>query len=170
MKVACHGKQALFASRHNEIKGGKCDGTIRTKENNKTIGELSEAIIIAKLIEVGYRVLMPFGDNRRYDLVIEDADGNFFRVQCKTGWVENYGAYIQFKTASSYYHTKAGRTSHGRRDYRGQIDYFAVYCPDTGKVYLVPVDHVGTASASLRLQPTANKQEKNVRWAKDYEL
>ena len=113
---------------------------------------------------------MPFGDNRRYDLVIEDADGSFFRIQCKTGWVENYGAYIQFITASSYYHTKAGRTSHGRRDYRGQVDYFAVYCPDTGRVYLVPVNHVGTANASLRLLPTANKQEKNVRWAKDYEL
>ena len=145
-------------------------GQFGPRQNNKTIGELSEAIIIAKLIEVGYSVLTPFGDNRRYDLVIEDADGQFWRVQCKTGWVENDGAYIQFKTASSYCHTKAGRTSHGRRDYRGQVDYFAVYCPDKGKVYLLPVDHVGTASASLRLQPTANKQEKNVRWARDYEL
>ena len=145
-------------------------GQFGPKQNNKTIGERSEAIIMAKLLEVGYGVLTPFGDNRRYDLVIEDADGNFYRIQCKTGWVENNGAYIQFKTASSYYHTKAGRTSHGRKDYRGQVDYFAVYCPEIRKVYFVPVDHVGTASASLRLLPTANKQEKNVRWAKDYEL
>jgi len=78
--------------------------------------------------------------------------------------------HIEFKTASSYYHTKAGRTGHGRRDYRGQIEYFAIYCPDTAKVYLVPLDHVGTAHANLRLLPTANRQEKKVRWAKDYEL
>ncbi len=140
------------------------------RDNKKALGERSEAIIIAKLLEAGYGVLTPFGDNRRYDLVIEDAEDQFWRIQCKTGWVENDGAYIAFKTASSYYHTKAGRTSHGRRDYRGQVEYFAVYCPDTGKAYLVPVDHVGTANANLRLLPTANKQEKNVRWAKDYEI
>jgi hypothetical protein len=103
-------------------------GPAMPKQNHKAIGEWSEAIIIAKFLEVGYGVLVPFGDNRRYDLVIEDADGKFWRLQCKTGWVDSEGAYIQFKTASSYYHTRAGRTSHGKRDYRGQIDYFAVYC------------------------------------------
>ena len=143
---------------------------MKPKQNHKAIGEHSEIVIIAKLLEVGYGVLTPFGDNRRYDLVLEDADGQFWRIQCKTGWVEKEGAYIEFKTASSYYHTKAGRTGHGRRDYRGQIDYFAVYCPEKRKVYLIPVEHVGTTHASLRLLPTANKQEKGVRWAKDYEL
>jgi PD-(D/E)XK endonuclease len=143
-------------------------GLFGPKQNPKAVGERSQAVIIFKLLEAGYNVLTPYGDNMRYDLVIEDADGNFYRIQCKTGWVENDGAYIAFKTASSYYHTRAGKTSHGRRDYRGQIDYFAVYCPDTGKVYLVPIAHVGTANASLRLLPTANKQKKHVRWARDY--
>lgn len=145
-------------------------GPLRPKQNHKAIGERSEAIIIAKLLEAGCGVLTPFGDNGHYDLVIEDADGQFWRVQCKTGWVENDGALIEFKTASAYYHTRAGRADHGRKDYRGQVEYFAVYCPDTGKVYLVPIDHVGTANAMLRLLPTRNKQEKNVRWAQDYEL
>ena len=63
-------------------------GLFGPKQNNKTKGERSEAIIIAKLLEVGYGVLTPFGDNRRYDLVIEDADGKFWRVQCKTGWMD----------------------------------------------------------------------------------
>ena len=145
-------------------------GQFGPKQNNKTIGERSEAIIMAKLLEVGYGVLTPFGDNRRYDLVIEDADGNFYRIQCKTGWVENDGAYIQFKTASSYYHTKAGRTSHGRRDYRGQIDYFAVYCPQTRRTYLVPIEHASSSYMNLRLLPTKNNQEMGVKWAKDYEI
>ena len=148
----------------------KMMGLFGPKQNPKATGERSQAYIIAKLLDVGYNVLTPYGDNIRYDLVIEDADGHFYRIQCKTGWLENNSAYIEFKTASSYYHTRAGRTGHGRKDYRGQVDYFAVYCSDTGKVYLVPVDHVGTASALLRLLPTKNNQEKNVRWAKDYEL
>jgi hypothetical protein len=145
-------------------------GLFGLKQNPKAIGERSQAHIIARLLDVGYYVFTPYGDNTRSDLIIEDADGTFYRVQCKTGWIEDDGALIKFATASSYYHTRAGRTGYGRRDYRGQIDYFAVYCPDMKNVYLVPVDHVGTANANLRLLPTANKQEKNVRWAKDYEL
>jgi PD-(D/E)XK endonuclease len=82
----------------------------------------------------------------------------------------NEGACIDFATASAYYHTKAGKTGFGRKNYQGEIDYVAVYSPDTRGVYLVPVDHVGTTSAKLRLKPTANKQEKYVRWAKDYEI
>ena len=57
-----------------------------------------------------------------------------------------------------------------RKHYRGDVEYFAVYSPDTDKVYLIPIDHVGTTQARLRLVPTANNQEKNVRWAQDYEL
>ena len=70
---------------------------------------------MAKLLEVGYGVLMPFGDNRRYDLVIEDADGSFFRIQCKTARLMKDGAYIDFATASTYYHTKAGKTGFGEK-------------------------------------------------------
>lgn len=143
---------------------------LKTKPNNKAIGELSEAYITARLIELGYDVLKPHGDNLRYDLAIEDEDGKFLRIQCKTGWIENDGAYIEFATASSYYHTRAGRTGYGRKDYQGQIDYFAVYCPAIRKIYLVPVSNVGKTNAMLRLLPTKNNQEKNVRWAKDYEI
>ena len=140
-------------------------------DNHKAVGEYSEAIIMATLLGAGYRVLTPFGDNQRYDLVIEDTEGKLWKIQCKTGWLENDGDYIEFATSSSYYHTRAGKTNHGRKDYCGQIDFFAVYSPDTKKVYLVPIDHAKTTtSAMLRLVPTKNKQVKNVRWAKDYEL
>ncbi len=51
---------------------------------------------------------------------------------------------------------------------KGEADYFGVYSPDTGKVYLVPVDDVPGSQAKLRLQATKNNQQKGVRWAKDY--
>jgi hypothetical protein len=41
---------------------------------------------------------------------------------------------------------------------------------EAGYGILIPLDHVNTTSAMLRLVPTKNNQEKNVRWAKDYEL
>jgi hypothetical protein len=144
--------------------------TTKLERNHKAIGELSQAYIVARLIEIGYNVLVPYGDNLRYDLIIEDSEEKLQRVQCKTGWIEGDGAYIEFATASTYYHTKAGRTGHGRKDYQGQIEYFAVYCPAIRKIYLVPVDQVGKTSAMLRLLPTKNNQEKGVRWASDYEI
>ena len=57
----------------------------------KQLGERSQAHIIARLLEVGYTVLTPYGDSSRYDLVIEDAEGQFWRVQCKTAWIEKWG-------------------------------------------------------------------------------
>lgn len=140
----------------------------KLERNHKAIGELSQAHIIAQLLEAGYNVLLPYGDNLRYDLVIEDAEGQFLKVQCKTG--RSNGEYISFTPASLYYHTRAGRTTYGSRAYHGQIDYFAVYCPETRGVYLIHVEHTGTSQVNLRLVPTKNNQEKHVRWAKDYEL
>jgi hypothetical protein len=135
--------------------------------NHKAIGELSQAYITARLIEIGYDVLIPRGDNLRYDLVIEDEHGQFWRIQCKTGWMDEANSVIKFATASSYNQTMKEKVW---KHYRGQCDYFAVYCPATRAVYLLPVDDVGLTQAMLRLKPTANNQEKGVRWAKDYEI
>jgi len=54
--------------------------------------------------------------------------------------------------------------------YVNDVDYFAVYSPDTRKVYLLPITHVKNTENCLRLIPTGNNQEKNVRWASSYEL
>lgn len=58
----------------------------------------------------------------------------------------------------------------GLRHYRGQVDYFAVYVEQLDKVHFLPVNDVGLGRTSLRLTPSKNRQEKNIRWAKDYEL
>jgi hypothetical protein len=41
---------------------------------------------------------------------------------------------------------------------------------DKHKAYLVPVNNAPAAKAMLRLTAPKNGQEKNVRWAKEYEL
>jgi hypothetical protein len=58
-----------------------------------------------------------------------------------------------------------------RRDYEGQIDDFAVYCPELGSVYLIPIEDVPTrALGTLRVAPTRNGQAKGVRLAAAYEI
>jgi hypothetical protein len=142
-------------------------GLFGPKRHTDKTGDISEAAIITRLLKSGYVVFTPYGKNHRYDLIIEDADGQFWRIQSKTGWMDEGQTVINFATASSYNHTAKQK---GWRHYRGQADYFAVYCEELDKVYLVPVDAVGLTQAKLRLTPTKNKQEKNVRWAQDYAL
>jgi PD-(D/E)XK endonuclease len=142
-------------------------GILGPKRHTQKTGNISESAVVTRLLQCGYFVLTPYGQNHRYDLVIEDADGKFWRVQVKTGWVDEEQALIKFNTASSYNRTVQYK---GWRNYRGQCEYFAVYVEALNKVYFIPVDDVGTTNATLRLSPSKNKQEKNVRWAQNYEL
>lgn len=128
------------------------------------IGNITEAMIISKLLKNGKQVLLPFGEGYRYDLVIEDDDEKFKKVQCKTGRIRN--GVIIFNTCSLFFNTK----ERYKKSYINEIDLFAVYCPDNETVYLVPVKEVGKTKAALRIEPTKNNQKKFIRYAKDYEL
>ena len=138
----------------------------RGKRDTNWVGDISESAIITRFLQLGYVVLTPYGGNQRYDLVIEDADGQFWRIQCKTGRID------QGSTAISFNPSIRNVTGKNRqpRDYRGQCDYFAVYCEKLNKAYLIPVDQVGTSGAALRLAPRKYNPNKNALWAKDYEL
>jgi len=126
-------------------------------------------MVLARLVQAGNNVLVPFGENTRYDYVIEERDGSFTRVQCKTGRLR--GGTIRFKACSFTYHHPNNRgTRVYRHNYRGQADVFGIYCPETDSVYLVPVDDVGLNTGSLRVTPTRNNQVKKIRWARDFEV
>ena len=132
--------------------------------NPKAKGEKTLAVVIAEFIKRDYVVLLPFGDNQRFDLALY-LDGKFVRVQVKTAHLSNSGDGFNFATASVRTNTK----KHIRSNYRGQVDYFAVYCPNIEKVYLVPVDNVGVSNATLRLK-AAKSGVNSYLQAKDYEL
>ena len=72
-----------------------------------------------------------------------------------------------FNACSTHGHRKSDVTS---RPYRGQIEYLAVYCPENGKVYLLPEADLTRSKIQLRLTPARNNMEKNIRWASRYEL
>lgn len=130
--------------------------------NTKSIGDISEVMVMAALLRCGAAVLKPVGDNQRYDLVV-DLDGCFSRVQCKTGRLKD--GRIAFPTCSSYAHR--GRVGKG---YLGEADVFGIYCPENDRVYLVPVEQCGGRMAHLRCDPTKNGQTSGVRLASEYEV
>lgn len=128
----------------------------KDKRDTNSIGDISEAAITTRFLQLGYVVLTVHGGNQRYDLVIEDAEGSFWRVQCKTARIEDDGTVVAFNTATHNYALKNKQLRH----YRGQCDYFAIYCEELNKVYLIPVDQVGTTRANLRLVPTKTTRRK----------
>ena len=131
----------------------------------KDEGDRSTLAIIPALHSWGPTVLLPFGENTRYDLVADDR-GRLTRVQCKTGRLIDGS--VVFRTSSSYMHhakpKTPTRTCRRNRPIRGLL-------LRVGSVYLVPVEDVTTEHyASLRVEAPRNGQAKKVRFASTYEI
>lgn len=127
------------------------------------VGLRSEAAILSELVRRGYAVLVPFGVNQRYDFVL-DLDGEFVRVQCKTGRLR--GGAVVFSTRS----TRANRRMIESRPYDGDADFFLVYCPANRRIFAVPVEGAAKGDMYLRIEPSGNGQSARVNLASDYEL
>jgi hypothetical protein len=127
------------------------------------VGQRTEAAILAELVRRGYTVLLPFGVNQRYDLVLE-VDGEFVRAQCKTGRLRD-GA-VEFPVRS----TRANMAAVFQRGYRGEADVFLVHCRELDRTYSVPVHEAPTSQMSLRVEPTQNGQASGIHPAETYEL
>ena len=140
-------------------------------------GLIGQTAVLNRLVQLGYEVLMPWADYLGYDLAYlvdkEETHFGFFkfrtvevvRVQCKVAWLSKDESYIAFNT-----HKLTNRLTK-KVSYHGIAEWFGVYSPDTGKVYMVAVSESGKGSEmKLRLHPTKNNQEKNVNWARDYEI
>jgi PD-(D/E)XK endonuclease len=141
-------------------------GKLEDMEHPKAIGDRTTLAIMLALRQAGYLLLVPFGENSRYDLVIDDGL-RLARVQCKTGRLRS-GA-VLFNTCSSYAHHPNPKLR--RRDYSGEIDFFGVYCAETGGVYLVPIEDASLRSrGALRVVPARNRQTRGIRLAASYEI
>lgn len=109
-------------------------------------GDLTEAIVLAELKRRGVATSFPFGDNERYDAVVEAPNGRLYKLQIKTGWLDD--GVVNFHGRSS--HTNSEGNVY--KQYDGDVDYFTVYCHELESLYLVPEDQVG-ASMKLRVEP-----------------
>lgn len=137
--------------------------------NTKSKGNLTEVKILAILIELGYNVSIPWGENCSYDLIL-DKGGSLYRVQCKTGRYKNGS--IRFNVGRTYYNAKFGKCVRTTYD-KDSIDFFAVYCHELNTAYLVPISNT-RAEIALRVDAMPINQsdwhKAKLRWAKDYEL
>jgi hypothetical protein len=132
----------------------------------KDIGDQSTLAIMHALRLCGLSILVPFGENTRYDLVTDDGSA-LRRVQCKTGWYSD--GVVKFATCSSYAHQPNPKVI--RRAYHGEIEDFAVFCPPLGTVYLIPIEDLEPKTQGcLRVDPARNGQRRRIRLAAAYEI
>jgi hypothetical protein len=127
-------------------------------------GAIAETAIAHEAIKLGIGVYHSYADER-FDFIF-DLRPRLVRVQCKSAPRE--GDVIVARLYS------ARRTATGlvRRIYNaGEIDAFALYCPDTEKCYFLDVkDFESRNCVFLRLDPTRNNQASGVNWAREYEF
>jgi len=126
--------------------------------HKKTKGSIAELVVAARLVKEGWRVLLPYGENTRYDLVAE-REGRFVRVQVK--YVTPKNGVLDVKCQSSNNWSILPYTA-------DEIDAIAVYDPVSEKVYYVPVAELRKGAMKLRLDPPKNNQRAKVRYASQF--
>lgn len=110
--------------------------------NSKRVGEKSEGQVLARFLLFDMVVLQPFGDNQRYDFVVDEGKGRFVRVQCKTARLTRIG--FEFATESTI------RTGE-KQGYKGEVEVFAVYVRENDSVYIFDVDACPGSACSVQM-------------------
>jgi hypothetical protein len=134
-------------------------------QNTKTKGELTELRVLCKLQEMGFSTSLPWGDNQRYDCIV-DVNNILLRIQIKSSRFRN-GAVV-FQTSSSYRHTKSNVSIKGY-DFN-EIDAFITFSEEQNEFYACHVFDSPKVSIRLRVKSAKNNNSKNVRMAKNYIL
>lgn len=129
---------------------------------SKEKGNLTELQCLTAFYELGYKVSIPYGENCRYDLIL-DVNNTLLRIQVKTSKFIDEECF-SFVTRS----TRINSQGNFSRNYtKEEIDYFATFY--RGKCYLVPVEECGVEK-KLRFCYPSNGQKKGINLAENYEL
>lgn len=133
----------------------------------KIKGNVTEMECMLAFMKLGYQISIPFGEDSRYDFVV-DINDKLYKIQCKTcsEVTENEQVLaVKFKTVRQ---SGSKATNWTRTKYEeNEIDYFATSYQ--GICYLVPVKEC-SIEKTLRIVPPRNGQIKGISFLKDYEL
>ncbi len=113
-------------------------------------GNISEAKVLQAFVRAGYGVLLPFGNGATYDLVV-DVEGRLWKVQVKTGLLQKGCVLFPLRRFS-------GHNRRAKKYQRGEIDLFAVYCPENDKIYLMSAE-TELNQGRFRVEQTKNNQQ-----------
>lgn len=131
--------------------------------STKLKGNKAESIIMSEFIRREIPVLIPFGDNEKYDLVVE-IDGKFKSVQVK------YGAYKNGCVIADVRH-RIGNKRINYETYANKVDYIAIWCEYNNVSYLIPILEADKTYITLRIEnPKTFSPLTTIMWGVDFEF
>jgi PD-(D/E)XK endonuclease len=164
------------------------------------VGLVSHTAVLNRLVQLGFEVLLPWASHLGYDMayyVVEEhrnfgffvhREAHLVRIQVKTGRLSEDGSTFDFNTVS----TTPGKVKNKIKGYVGKAEFFAIYLPENGKVYMLRIDDLPSGGEkmsrmrlrfksaglllgngrSLRRVPyeEAVQMRYSVWWAEDYEI
>ena len=126
-------------------------------------GDIGEAAFMLEAVKKEYWVAkMP--QDCPYDCILDRRDGTILRVQVKYRAQDKNGA-VKVKRVM---HKVAN--VHERQSYNASnIDALAVYVPDNGQIYLIPISEFDDVEeVTFRVSPPKNNQQNKVRLLSAY--
>ena len=131
---------------------------------SKQKGNIGEAKCLAKMVELRVPVSLPFGDNERYDMIIEH-NNKLEKIQVKYSSEKTENNSIVFHTSSSTNHT----TNKHYSNYVNDIDDFLMYNGLNEDIYYFPIEVIGNKKTiTTRMGPPKNNQTKGCLFSQDY--
>ena len=143
------------------VKRVRCVGGLRKRNNSKHVGEMAEMQFMLDAARRGFGVSRPFGNNERYDVIV-DAPRRLWRVQVKASGARHHKGFAV---------RACWRTTKKHMPYTSkQIDFLAVVIQGErmrGRRiwYLIPVRALG-GRLTINLYPFGCRQDGEERFEK----
>lgn len=143
------------------------DMPIPSKENilnSKNIGNIGEAYVIAKFVEMHIPVYQQFGDNEASDIIVL-INNKPLKIQIKTSTRSDENRVV-FDLTSCSFHRRCGNRHKYTLD---EVDAFACY--DYRTKYIFLIRNIGDMTAiTLRYKYPKNNQKSGVHYYANYFL
>jgi hypothetical protein len=132
----------------------------------KMKGDLAELKVATDLLERGFKLAFPYGEDVDYDLICDTGD-QLHRVQVKHS-ISN-GVVLPVRCFS--HSLTNGRIRQTKRYTASTIDWMAVYDGSTDRCFYIHATELGEGRSvlHLRLVEARDGQRKGIRFASDYE-
>lgn len=130
-------------------------------QSTKEKGELAEAMALFRLQKAGYTVSQPFGENSRYDMVIDDGD-DLLRVQVKHGRIEDGKVIATLRTVG--YNSEGHQSSYYES---GEVDVFVVCSLERDEIYMINYEETAKTQVAFRFEEP-ERENGDIKYSEDY--
>lgn len=135
------------------------------EHRTKNKGDIGLAIVIADLTKKGFYICLPISEHLPFDLIALNSKGTIKKIQVKYVTLVKGTIRLQLRNISS---SPKGYiiTRHDIKSFDG----YAIYCPETNKVYYVSVHETLGYNSALTLRAEGeNHSSNNFRKSCNYE-